>query len=109
VKFLVIWKLELSLLCPRVAAAIVRMPAYAAPPEKSGQVSPRGPHGGAWLYDLGSNGELERLIALLPSEHPRQDGRRHIPGPLTLTSPAAAGRQCRMPAEPAAGHRVSRG
>jgi hypothetical protein len=29
-----------------------------------------GAHGGAWLYDVGSNGELERLIALLPSEHP---------------------------------------
>jgi hypothetical protein len=36
-KFLVIWKLELSLLSPHVAAAVARMPAYAAPLEKSGQ------------------------------------------------------------------------
>jgi hypothetical protein len=35
VKFLVIWKLELALLSPHVAAAVARMPAYAAPLEKS--------------------------------------------------------------------------
>ena len=28
-KFLVLWKLELSLLSPHVAAAVARMPAYA--------------------------------------------------------------------------------
>jgi hypothetical protein len=39
VKFLVIWKLELSLLSPHVAAAVARMPAYAQPLEKSGQVA----------------------------------------------------------------------
>jgi muconolactone delta-isomerase len=67
VKFLAIWKLELS---PHVAAAVARMPAYAKPLERSGQVAARyhivGAHGGAWLYDVGSNEELERLIALMP-------------------------------------------
>jgi muconolactone delta-isomerase len=70
VKFLVIWKLELSLLSPHVAAAVARMPAYAQPLEKSGQVAARyhivGAHGGAWIYDVGSNEELERLIAMMP-------------------------------------------
>ena len=69
-KFLVLWKLELSLLSPHVAAAVARMPAYAKPLETSGQVTARyhivGAHGGAWLYDVGSNEELERLIALMP-------------------------------------------
>ncbi len=40
-KFLVIWKLDLSLLSPHVAAAIARMPAYAKPLEQSGQVAAR--------------------------------------------------------------------
>jgi muconolactone delta-isomerase len=70
VKFLVIWKLDLSLLSPHVAAAVARMPAYARPLEQSGQVAARyhivGAHGGAWLYDVRSNEELERLIALMP-------------------------------------------
>jgi muconolactone delta-isomerase len=70
VKFLVIWKLELSLLSSHVAAAVARMPAYAKPLERSGQIEARyhivGAHGGAWLYDVASNEELERLIALMP-------------------------------------------
>jgi muconolactone delta-isomerase len=70
VKFLVIWKLELSLLSPHVAAAVARMPAYAKPLEQSGQIASRyhivGAHGGAWLYNVSSNEELERLIALMP-------------------------------------------
>lgn len=69
-KFLVIWKLDLSLLSAHVASAVARMPAYAQPLEQTGQVAARyhivGAHGGAWLYDVGSNEELERLIALMP-------------------------------------------
>jgi muconolactone delta-isomerase len=70
VKFLVIWKIELSLLSPHVASGVARMSAYAEPLERSGQVAARyhivGAHGGAWVYDVGSNEELERLIALMP-------------------------------------------
>jgi muconolactone delta-isomerase len=70
VKFLVIWKLDLSLLSPHVAAAVARMPGYARPLEQTGKVAARyhivGAHGGAWIYDVGSNEELERLIAQMP-------------------------------------------
>lgn len=69
-KFLVIWHLELSLLSRNVASAVARMPSYAEPLERSGKVAARyhivGAHGGAWLYDVDSNEELERLIALMP-------------------------------------------
>ena len=69
-KFLVIWKIELSLLSGHVASAVARMPSYAKPLERSGQIAARyhivGAHGGAWVYDVGSNEELERLIALMP-------------------------------------------
>ncbi len=69
-KFLVIWKIDLSLLSSHVASAVARMSAYARPLERSGQVAARyhivGAHGGAWVYDVGSNEELERLIALMP-------------------------------------------
>jgi muconolactone delta-isomerase len=70
VKFLVIWKIELSLLSSHVAAAVARMSSYAQPLERSGRIEARyhivGAHGGAWVYDVGSNEELERLIALMP-------------------------------------------
>ena len=69
-KFLVIWKIELALLSGRVAAAVARMPAYAKPLERSGRIAARyhivGAHGGAWVYHVASNEELERLIALMP-------------------------------------------
>jgi muconolactone delta-isomerase len=71
VKFLVIWKIDLSLLSPHVASAVARMSAYARPLERSGQIAARyhivGAHGGAWVYDVSSNEELERLIALMPT------------------------------------------
>jgi hypothetical protein len=41
VKFLVIWKIELSLLSSHVAAAVARMPAYAGPLERSGRIAAR--------------------------------------------------------------------
>jgi muconolactone delta-isomerase len=52
------------------AAAVARMPAYAKPLERSGKVIGRyhlvGAHGGAWLFDVESNEELERLLGLMP-------------------------------------------
>jgi hypothetical protein len=52
VKFLVIWKIELSLLSSHVASAVARMPAYAQPLERSGRIEAPyhivGAHGGAW-------------------------------------------------------------
>jgi muconolactone delta-isomerase len=70
VKFLVLWRMELSLLSSHMAAAVARMPAYAIPLERSGVVISRyhlvGQHGGAWIYDVDSNEELERLLAMSP-------------------------------------------
>jgi len=70
VKFLVLWQLDLSLVSREAAAAVARMPAYAKPLERSGKVIGRyhlvGAHGGAWLFDVESNEELERLLGLMP-------------------------------------------
>ena len=69
-KFLVTWRLELSLLSKPMAAAVARMPAYARPLEESGKVIARyhlvGAHGGVWIYDVDSHEELERLLGLAP-------------------------------------------
>ena len=69
-KFLVLWRMELSLLSAEMAAAVGRMPGYAGPLEERGQVVVRyhlvGQHGGAWIYDVKSNEELERLLARSP-------------------------------------------
>ncbi|GAB3874399.1 muconolactone Delta-isomerase family protein [Kibdelosporangium lantanae] len=69
-KFLVLWRMELSLLSAEMAAAVARMPKYAGPLERDGKVIARyhlvGQHGGAWIYEVGSNEELERLLAMSP-------------------------------------------
>lgn len=69
-KFLVLWRMELSLLSSEMAAAVARMPQYATPLEQRGTVVGRyhlvGQHGGAWIYEVGSNEELERLLARSP-------------------------------------------
>ncbi|MBP2320035.1 muconolactone delta-isomerase [Kibdelosporangium banguiense] len=69
-KFLVLWRMELSLLSAEMAAAVARMPKYAGPLEQSGKVIARyhlvGQHGGAWIYEVASNEELERLLAMSP-------------------------------------------
>jgi muconolactone delta-isomerase len=113
VKFLVIWKLELSLLSPHVAAAVARMPAYAQPLETSGQVAARyhivGAHGGAWIYDVGSNEELERLIAMMPiynfahyTVYPLADMPDWAETPAPAPAPAEPGSGS-APAEPGSG------
>lgn len=69
-KFLVLWRMELSLLSAEMAAAVARMPRYAGPLEQRGIVIAHyhlvGQHGGAWIYDVSSNEELERLLASSP-------------------------------------------
>lgn len=69
-KFLVLWRMELSLLSREMAAAVARMADYAEPLQHKGTVAARyhlvGQHGGAWIYDVSSNEELERLLALSP-------------------------------------------
>jgi muconolactone delta-isomerase len=69
-KFLVIWNIEIGRLSGEVMKAVLRMRDYALPLEQSGKVIGRyhivGSHGGAWIYNVGSNDELEMLLAQSP-------------------------------------------
>ena len=69
-KFLVIWNIEIGRLSGEVLKAVLRMRDYAVPLEQSGKVIGRyhivGSHGGAWIYNVESNDELEMLLAQSP-------------------------------------------
>lgn len=69
-KFLVIWELELARLTSEVARAVLRVPEYGQKVAEQGKLEKRyhmvGKHGGAWIYDVDSNEELERLLAMSP-------------------------------------------
>ena len=69
-KFLVIWKIEIGRLSGDVLKAVLRMRDHAVPLEQSGKVIGRyhivGSHGGAWIYNVDSNDELEMLLAQSP-------------------------------------------
>ncbi|PZS17785.1 MAG: hypothetical protein DLM57_07610 [Pseudonocardiales bacterium] len=62
--------MELSLLSREMAQAVARMAAYGARLEAEGKVLVRyhvvGAHGGAWIYQVGSHEEFERLLARAP-------------------------------------------
>jgi muconolactone delta-isomerase len=70
VKFLVIWELDLARLSAGVLHAVMRMPDYAREVIDQGKLVARyhivGKHGGAWIYNVTSNEELERLLAMAP-------------------------------------------
>jgi muconolactone delta-isomerase len=69
-KFLVLWQIELTMVSADVAKAVGRMPDYGAGLEAEGKVIARyhvvGAHGGAWIYDVDSHEEFERLLARAP-------------------------------------------
>ena len=69
-KFLVLWRLEISRLAPDMMKSVLTMPEYAKPLEEQGKVLGRyhivGSHGGAWIYNVESNDELEMLLAKSP-------------------------------------------
>ncbi len=69
-KFLVIWRIELSLISREMARAVGEMADYGTQLEESGQVLARyhivGAHGGAWIYEVGSHEEFERLLGRAP-------------------------------------------
>lgn len=69
-KFLVLWRIEIARLSADVVRAVLRMPEYAQPLEEQGKVIARyhivGGHGGAWIYAVDSNEELELLLARAP-------------------------------------------
>jgi muconolactone delta-isomerase len=69
-KFLVIWNIDIGRLSGDVMKAVLRMRDHAQPLEQQGKVIGRyhivGSHGGAWIYDVSSNDELEMLLAQSP-------------------------------------------
>ncbi|HET9441747.1 MAG TPA: muconolactone Delta-isomerase family protein [Acidimicrobiales bacterium] len=69
-KFLVMWKVELSRVSTEMMKSVLTMPEHAKPLEEKGKVVGRyhivGSHGGAWIYDVDSNEELEMLLAQSP-------------------------------------------
>jgi muconolactone delta-isomerase len=69
-KFLALWSIELSLVSDAMVRAIARMPDYGQRLEQQGKVLARyhvvGAHGGAWIYEVESHEEFERLLAMAP-------------------------------------------
>ncbi len=69
-KFLVIWSLAIERLSEPMMKAVMRVPDYAKPLEEKGKIEKRyhivGRHGGAWIFNVESNEELERLLAISP-------------------------------------------
>ena len=69
-KFLVLWHFDISGLSADVIRAITQQPEYGERLEKQGKLECRyhvvGSHGGAWIYKVDSNEELDRLLAMSP-------------------------------------------
>src|SRR5690349_19035205 len=69
-KFLVMWELEIARMTVEAVHAVLRMPDYAKKLTDQGKLEKRwhivGKHGGAWIYDVTSNEELDRLLAMAP-------------------------------------------
>jgi muconolactone delta-isomerase len=70
VKFLVLWHLEVRRISPDMMAAVMEQAKYGKQLEAQGKLECRyhvvGSHGGAWIYNVDSNEELDRLLALAP-------------------------------------------
>jgi len=69
-KFLVIWRLELGRATPGVVRAVLQQQDYGARLMAAGKLEVRyhlvGGHGGAWIYSVDSNEELDNLLAQAP-------------------------------------------
>jgi muconolactone delta-isomerase len=69
-KFLVIWRLETSQLVPEMIEAVREQRSYATKLQTEGKLDCRyhivGGHGGAWIYNVESNEELDMLLAAAP-------------------------------------------
>src|SRR5262249_11167029 len=65
-KFLVIWHLQTAGLTPEVVKAVMEQPKYGKKLEADGKLECRyhivGSHGGAWIYKVKSNEELDLLL-----------------------------------------------
>ena len=69
-KFLVLWKLEISRVSAETTQTVLRQQDYGARLQTQGKAHARyhliGSHGGAWIYDVASNEELDALVAQAP-------------------------------------------
>ena len=69
-KFLVLWHVEPSVLRQDIVRAVLAQPSYAKKLQADGKLESRyhlvGKHGGAWIYNVDSNEELDRLLAASP-------------------------------------------
>ena len=69
-KFLVMWKLDVGRVTPETMRTVLRQQDYGARLETDGKVLARyhlvGAHGGAWIYEVESNEELDMLLAQAP-------------------------------------------
>jgi len=69
-KFLVLWRLEPARFTPEVVSAVMNQSEYGKKLEAGGKLECRyhvvGSHGGAWIYKVDSNEELDRLLAMAP-------------------------------------------
>ena len=69
-KFLVLWHLDTGRPGPDMVKAIAEQPNYGTKLEADGKLECRyhivGRHGGAWIYNVTSNEELDLLLAMAP-------------------------------------------
>jgi muconolactone delta-isomerase len=69
-KFLVLWRIEAARMTQDVVRSVLEQPNYAKQLEADGKLECRyhliGKHGGAWIYKVNSNEELDRLLAMSP-------------------------------------------
>jgi muconolactone delta-isomerase len=69
-KFLVLWRLDIGRLSEAMARAVLRQQDHARRLVADGKLIHRyhlvGGHGGAWIYEVESNEELDRLLAASP-------------------------------------------
>jgi len=69
-KFLVLLSLEINLVSPDVLKAVLRQQDHARKLEEEGKLVQHyhipGRHGGAWIYNVSSNEELDHLLAASP-------------------------------------------
>ena len=69
-KFLVLWRLDVSRAGGAMVQAVLRQQDHARQLLADGKLAARyhliGQHGGAWIYTVESNEELDRLLATSP-------------------------------------------
>lgn len=69
-KFLVLWSLEIRLLSEALVKALLRQQDYLKELDEGGKLNARyhipGQHGGALIFEVASNEELDRLLAASP-------------------------------------------